>query len=301
MRRTSILATVLTATALYAGDRPADCSPDDFAGSVYSFAQGYVLAEAEDLMHSAKWGLRTDGPGNNEGGCGEASSVGYTGRGYLRWTGELLTCASLGAPEGDNHSDITQACQGSKADWLVVKIHSAAAVALNVYMRTRTYHQRVDGDNDWWRAHIGHSGQIDRGGNCHVRTYSWPDWDGEWRFTLNPGLNAVYVQGRSQGIGIDRIAVYALGRTSLALNPATPASVPGNTGVGSGSGAGPSLAERHQLSGPAAVYTLQGRRLDPVAWQRERLNGSRVLVLTQESGPFGAATRLAPARGTPVP
>lgn len=84
-----------------------------------------------------------------------------------------------------------------------------------------------DGDNDWWRAHIGHNGPVDRGGSCHVRNYSWPDWEGEWRFDLQPGWNAVYVTGRSRGIGIDRIAVYAMGRKTTALNPVTAASTPG--------------------------------------------------------------------------
>lgn len=222
-------AIIATATALDAGDSPKDFSESDFDTPTYQMSDGYAIIEAESLPLSDNWEMRKDPSAPNKGCGGELPPNAYTGTGYMRYTGPTLTCASQGFPEGENHNDITQSCQGDKAHWMVFKVFVPEAGEYAV--RPRIYHQERDGDNDYWCHVIGQEGTIKREADCVTHNYTWPTW-GPHRFQLEQGVNAIYIGGRSNGIGIDRIVVYAAESEETALdvgNPESPKYVPADS------------------------------------------------------------------------
>lgn len=233
-----LAAALLAATPLASGDAagagdaappptPATLRPDRFEGPVFVERDGYVVAEAESAVVSARWELRNDPaqPGGCEKSLKDARPEAPTGKGYLRWNGPILSCAAQGKPEikedlGEKHGDLTQGCQGDPRDWLVVKLWVSRPGTYQVDLRS--YHLREDGDNDAWIGHVGQKGTINRQTNCRTRTYSWGNYTRPVK--LARGLNAVYVAGRSHGFGVDRIAIFQESRAKVARDPSTPES-----------------------------------------------------------------------------
>ncbi len=157
--------------------------------SGYVAPDGYVVVEAEDLPHSAKWQLQAD-------------DKNYTGRGYLKWTG-----GTQGSGE-EQEEDRTGKLQGAPADWLVVPVKITRPGVYRVDLRNR--HARKDGDNDAWVHIVDWPLPVRRVGDHAEATYQWLTWGPDW-VTFNitrPGVYAFYVAGRSDGFGVDRIAVY---------------------------------------------------------------------------------------------
>jgi len=181
-------------------------------------SNGFAIVEAEDLPLSDFWELRKDDSSENEGCEADIGETAYTGSGYMRYVGPVLTCAAQGLPEGENHSDITQQAQGAREHWMVFKVDVPEAGLYSV--RPRIFHEHRDGDNDFWCHVIGLDGPIKREADCVTHNYVWPTW-GPHRFELQAGVNALYISGRSHGIGIDRIAIYNAETESLALDPNT--------------------------------------------------------------------------------
>ena len=216
-------------------DSPRDFSPHDFAGPVYEFKDGAFIMDADAADYSGAWQLLQKPYPGTKGGCNHASpgtSMGHTGSGYLRWNGANLTCAAQNQPEGVNHSDINQTCQGNKEDWLVFKVYAPIDMQL-LKFSARLYHEKEDGDNDFWFGRIGQTELISRGGNCITNVFAWEGWPNSVAIPLplKKGINAIYVTGRSPGIGIDRIVLYMEPRKDYALDPASPVSPIQNVSV----------------------------------------------------------------------
>lgn len=173
----------------------------------------FVVVEAENLSHTSNWSHSTKFPG-------------YTGSGFIKWTGPLQTCAAMDSPESEHHNDLTGGCQGDPADWLriPVLINRTGSYAVDL----RNIHEREDGDNDVWIHKVGEPAPIIRAYDHNVKSYNW--LTSSTTFTtwviLEPGVHTFYVAGRSVGFGIDRITVMRkIGPTdwpSAARDPSTP-------------------------------------------------------------------------------
>ncbi len=183
---------------------------------IWPLREGFVAIEAEDIAHHANWAL-THVP------------AGFTGRGFLEWRGPSHTVTVEGHFGNNDHLHIRQ---GSRQDWLIVRldVEEAGTYRLDV----RNHHLRQDGDNDAWIARLHQRGRRDapivRIGDS-LRDgpgFSWLDW-GVPRFELARGLNELRVGGRSVGFGVDRIVLYREGderSRQRALDPRTPAARP---------------------------------------------------------------------------
>nr|WP_020532558.1 hypothetical protein [Flexithrix dorotheae] len=85
------------------------------------------------------------------------------------------------------------------------------------YINQKNHHEKVDGDNDTWLylvdARTYHEGVFEpvvkrQGDSLKDGNLSWLDW-GVRAFELKKGINHIYIGGRSNGWGIDQIAVYS--------------------------------------------------------------------------------------------
>jgi hypothetical protein len=230
MKGRIVLRCLLVTACVFAAraDAPKDYSSSDFDGPVYHETEGFVIAEAEDAVLSSHWVLRTDEGGDNEGGCLRGSNGRpeggedgmprqYRGDGYMRWEG---------GSQGVGHGiDEEQQYQGDREDWMVFRLFISTPGRYSVDLRC--FHQERDGDNDCWIGKIGQDTLVYKFGTCHVRQYSWHDWDPDKAtFHLDAGHQAVYVAGRSNGMGIDRVAIWRSHTEELFLSSHDPAASP---------------------------------------------------------------------------
>ncbi len=192
-------------------DKPSDFSIDDFDVPIFAESiPGLFVIEMESIPHSNRWELRTT--------TGEDGTT-PLGDGTLFW---------IGPSQGVGHEeDHLQQYQGSKSDWLVIKLWATRTAFYNV--RMRNYHELFDGDNDIWFGRIGQVTTINRRGSNVFKTYNWQDW-GVPQVQIKKGLNAFYFAGRSQGFGLDRVVFYSpkdLEPTALSLDsPPSPIHTP---------------------------------------------------------------------------
>lgn len=200
-----------------ASDRPADATPDQFAGPVFIEQDGVVVVEAEHLAYNpSTWRLCADigqPTSDKPEFINDPDPMWPSGRGYLRY---------VGAGNGGRDVDGGQTLQGRKEDWLVVKVWCTTPGTYLVDLRN--FHHELDGDNDIWISHLGKTDGIPRGADRCARGYTWLDWNNARPVELVAGLNGVVLAGRSSGFGVDRIAIFRPRRAETARSPDTPES-----------------------------------------------------------------------------
>ena len=183
---------------------------------IWRVATEPVIIESESLEHNELWVERQ-------------SPSGFAGRGFLEWRGPQWSRSIEGL--GGNNDEL-HIRQGPPEGWLILRfqVERPGVYRLDV----RNHHLREDGDNDTWVAWMGQRATrqkpIVRLGDSHRDGpgFTWLDW-GVPRFDFKPGLNEVYLGGRSVGFGVDRIVLYRDGdddAKSRALDVNTPATEP---------------------------------------------------------------------------
>jgi len=154
-------------------------------------AEGYLVLEAENLLHSDLWEFVPVEEGKN---C--------TGTGYLKYTGPVTGSGH------DQEIDTEGKLQGNPEDWLVipVTIREPGRYRINL----RNHHMKKDGDNDIWVHIVNWPLPIRRVGDHAVDSFQWLTWGPEWVFwdIEKPRIYHFYIAGRSHGFGVDRIAIY---------------------------------------------------------------------------------------------
>ncbi|MFN3999972.1 hypothetical protein [Algoriphagus sp.] len=153
--------------------------------------QGYLLLEAENLPYSSFWMFIPIEEGIN---C--------TGTGYLKYVGPV---------SGSGHGqevDTEGKLQGNPENWLVIPVEVKAAGRYRINLRN--HHLQKDGDNDIWVHIKGWPLPVRRVGDHAVDSFQWLTWGPDYTYwdIEKPGLYEFYIAGRSQGFGVDRIAIY---------------------------------------------------------------------------------------------
>ena len=197
---------------------PAECltSSEFRPRQIWRVANEPVIIEAESLDHNELWVERQ-------------TPSGFTGRSLLEWRGPQWSRSIEGL--GGNNDEL-HIRQGPPEGWLILRfqVETPGTYRLDV----RNHHLKEDGDNDTWVAWMGQRATrqkpIVRLGDGHKdgTGFTWLDW-GVPRFEFKPGLNEVYLGGRSVGFGVDRIVLYRDGdetAKSRALETDTPATQP---------------------------------------------------------------------------
>lgn len=186
-------------------DRPRNFDPWELDGPIHQMKQAdgldkpisnladksIVIVEAEHIMPQSLWEAETN--------YTTIDGSTYTGDGFVRYTGPSW----IGA---ENLADPDQSRQGRKESWMVVKfwVEYPGLYELDV----RGYHVLEDGDNDFWMGYFPMQGTIERWlANDHL-TFSWNRGGQQLSFNCQAGLNAVFVNGRSNGFAVDRLAIY---------------------------------------------------------------------------------------------
>lgn len=195
---------LLAASTLHGADKPKDYRPWELPGPVLLLDAGYAIVEAEQLpLSGSAWRLQS-----NDAEDGSSP----TGSGYMQYVGPDWQGPGRELDHG-------QLYQGAKKDWMIVRfwVPEAGNYTINV----RNTHVREDGDNDMWIGPVGRFGGI-RAGDVSPGNFSWLDW-GVTTYSYQPGLHAIFTNGRSRNWGIDRVAIYREEAASMALDPDTPA------------------------------------------------------------------------------
>lgn len=151
---------------------------------------GYLLLEAERLSHSDLWELVS----------GNIPNSGR--RTYLKYVGPVTGSGH------DQETDHNGTLQGDSADWLIIPVEIKEPGRYR--MNLRNHHMHKDGDNDIWVHIVGWPPPIRRVGDHAVDSFQWLTWGTDWVYwdIEKPGVYRFYVAGRSQGFGVDRIAIY---------------------------------------------------------------------------------------------
>lgn len=147
---------------------------------------GFVIIEAEEVCSSCL---------NDDGWTLETEPKGYSGSGYIKWMGSSLVGHDKEVIE---YSDMP----------LDRKIIYKVSISKpgRYFWRLRNIHTQEDGDNDAFVS-------VNKG--AFGKTYDWNEneftWDetGNWATAvLGPGIINFEIAGRSNGFGIDRIAIF---------------------------------------------------------------------------------------------
>lgn len=260
---------------------PGSCAAQEKA---YFFQNDVITVEAEDMVHGDIWKLETD-------------RSGFTGSGYLRYTG----------PErlGTDGQDHTGAAQGSEDEWIRIPIFVERLAAHHVNIRA---HHRLkpppeEGgaaglDCSVWTHVVGYDLPVTLSHADSPDRWEWlvygPGANGDRdlmtvqvSFRLEPGVHTVYVAGRSTDFRADRISIYPrLGPTAypdLAHSTTAPLSelkpVPASTGIhGNSPSISPnSMSVRNLPSlSTGTVLTLDGRLLTAVRGMPDILQPPRI-------------------------
>ncbi len=183
---------------------------------VFAIKDGVAVIEAEQLAYRGGWELRHE-------------PRGFTGEGYLYWTGPEHSRSVEGLGGNDDDFGIRQ---GPPSARLILRVHVPEAGRYQ--FDARNWHRLSDGDNDAW---IGRPGQIIDATSPVVRIgdslrdgtgFTWLDWGGPV-FEFGAGVNEIFVGGRSIGFGLDRFVFFAADDSAArerALDPATPPTTP---------------------------------------------------------------------------
>lgn len=183
------------ATARLVREMPSGSSEGWLPKQIWKERDGFVVVEAEAIEHHSNWVLMTE-------------PTGYTGEGYLLWQGPNRS----ETPDGrGGNDDYTNERQGPQEEWLIVRVDVTHPGEYRV--DARNIHEKEDGDNDAWVWVVGRPisdwDPVRRMGDSlkDGEGFTWLDW-GVRKFELEPGVNNLYIGGRSRGFGIDRIAIY---------------------------------------------------------------------------------------------
>jgi hypothetical protein len=139
---------------------------------------GIVAAEVERLDVSG-WSLET-------------APEGYTGTGYLKYTG------------------------GSSVMEIKFLIENEGCYDYDV----RNHHKLQDGDNDVWRAWGGGYVKV---GDCRPNTFAYL-WYQKINHCLKKGIHTIRFKGRSGQFGLDRVILYRRGLGDIARDSSYPES-----------------------------------------------------------------------------
>ena len=184
--------------------------------SVSKNSDGFVVFEAESLALSPGWEIKKDVPG-------------YTGDGYLQWTGETTFEPGTGL--------ITYPLEVSEAGvyQLNVRCHQGGAIwdaANDMFVQIETA-GTVEGYPDISKPEKAYVGsefdfKLNREERMAARqslTHDWRWWIwGEevrsaFRFSLSEGSHVLKIYGRSAGFIIDRLAFFRVEDDSFAQHP----------------------------------------------------------------------------------
>jgi len=190
---------------------------NSFAVKAFSTGtKGYVIIEVEDLPHSEGW-------------VKKSSQNGYTGSGYLQWTGHKHDCNFYAQPKGPHGTDITGNCQGPESDFLKFKVQitQPGTYTLNV----RNFHSVAEVGHGGWLATVSPEYKvlgctappgeryIYKVVNANVNQWSWVTTN-VWVFqtySLQPGVYEFYHTARDPQWIADRIYVAGwIGREEIA-------------------------------------------------------------------------------------
>lgn len=121
---------------------------------------------------------------------------GFTGNGYIKFQGPSMWPEPRSAYDDlPNDRKLTY----------YVQIPDSSVYFYSIY----TYHEKFDGDNDYWRS-INWDFWRKTGNNLE-KQWSWAGGPCGWYRIEGPGPHSIEIAGRSNGMGIDRIAFYRPG------------------------------------------------------------------------------------------
>ncbi|PHN07885.1 discoidin domain-containing protein [Flavilitoribacter nigricans] len=151
---------------------------------VWQLSGDYGIIQAENAQIAQygdrSWTIFRDAPG-------------FSGTGYARFQGPSMWPEPRSAYDDiPNHRKLT----------FYVQIPDSSVYYYSIY----TYHEKFDGDNDYWRS-INWDFWRKTGNNLE-KQWSWAGGPCGWYRIEGPGPHSIEIAGRSNGMGIDRIAFY---------------------------------------------------------------------------------------------
>ena len=185
--------TATTDTVKHQPQKPVPSGPEE-ASKVWMEKDGMVVIEAENLIHPLP-----------EGWEFKQEHQGYTGKGYIQWTGK-----GMWGPE-------TYDYQKMPKDRLVTYYFKVNTPGI-YFIKLRNFHLKKDGDDDVW---------ISVGGGIFGKLYDFEEnaWTfderGTWgTYELQAGkVYKVQLAGRSGNFNVDRIHVFHHNKATLEYKP----------------------------------------------------------------------------------
>ena len=169
-------------------------SKENEASKVWMEKDGMVVIEAENVAHPLP-----------EGWEFKQEHQGYTGKGYIQWTGK-----GMWGPETYDYQEMPN-------DRLVTYYFKVNTPGV-YFIKLRNYHLKKDGDNDVW---------ISVGGGVFGKLYDFEEnaWTfderGTWgTYELQAGkVYKVELAGRSGNFNVDRIHIFRSDKASMEYKP----------------------------------------------------------------------------------
>ncbi len=182
MSKRILLVTLSLIALKYAAVRGADSS------TVWQMNNGIIKVEAESYSPE-DWTHGTE-------------KAGYSGSGYLRWTGgsQLL---------GEGFQPASRII-GSIDSWIILKFHVNTKSTYRIDLKMQ--HELHDGDNDIWvrypETDVGWHKVGSKDGDARNQ-WGFTGWTyGENPIELDTGIHSAYITGRSHGFYLDYIVIY---------------------------------------------------------------------------------------------